>query len=204
MGLLRLLRRCGHAGADSPDWLVRNDHLLRVHQALDLLHLGNAYGHRCLHALLTLWEFLADGKDALHSSIEDVLQLGGKQCIVFLEVFTALRVTDQAPFDLQVFHLLYSHLACECSAALKVAVLRADHCATCELVGAVEEVERRRAHVNFAFASIALVDVLNQSIKLFHLVWIALPVCTNDWLARHGEQMTNCEAVWQAGVLFVT
>mmetsp|Transcript_141995 Transcript_141995/g.453949 ORF Transcript_141995/g.453949 Transcript_141995/m.453949 type:complete len:285 (+) Transcript_141995:118-972(+) len=189
MRLLRLLGGGGDTSADSPDWLVRDDHLLRVQHALDLLQLCDAHGHGGLQALLALWELLANAKDALHARIKDVLQLRGQELVALGEVLAALRVADQAPLDLQILHLLHGHLAGVRPAALEVAVLWAHRRTVGDLVHAIRHVKRRWADINVALAHIALVDVLNEAIQIAQFLWVALPIATDDWLAcGHGVE----------------
>eukprot|EP00965_Chrysotila_dentata_P096770 3198175-Pleurochrysis_carterae.AAC.1 len=68
---------------------------------------------------------------------------------------------------------------------LEVAVLRADHDTLLELGLDERDVDRHRADVHLALTRVARVQVRHQFIELRHRVRVALPVATNDWLARH-------------------
>mmetsp|Transcript_16968 Transcript_16968/g.37260 ORF Transcript_16968/g.37260 Transcript_16968/m.37260 type:complete len:299 (+) Transcript_16968:40-936(+) len=188
--VLRILRRSREAGADGPDGLVRNDHLLGIEQAIDLRELLIHLGEDCVKALLADLLRLANAEDASHARIQNVLELGRKRRVVVHredpELAAALRVPDQHLRDAHVLHLLHRHLTGERAAALEVAVLRGDLRAVRELVRAVGHVQYRRAHVDVARRRVAGVDVGDQAIEVLDRGRVALPVATDTGLARHG------------------
>merc|ERR1712217_451383 len=126
--VMRILWGCGETSADGPDRLVGNHHLLRIQFAVDLCELNIHLRQDCLQTLFADFLPLADAEAASHAGIEDILKLGRKRGIVIHlvnpELAPALRVPDQHLRNTHVLHLLHRHLAGECTAPLKIAILR--------------------------------------------------------------------------------
>ena len=109
VGLLCLLGRRRHAGANRPDRLVCDHDARLVLKALqdrdDVLELRHALGQHCINTLLADRQGLADAEDAHETLLKDVCQLGRHQLVALLrrrqaELTAALRVTNQAALHL--------------------------------------------------------------------------------------------------------
>ena len=103
MGLLGDVGSCCLAGADGPDWLVGQDHLVPV---VDLQGLELGLQVSIGLTSLSLLEGLAQTDDGIQINGLSLLKLFGHNLIGLAIKCPPLRVADQDPVDVEVLELL--------------------------------------------------------------------------------------------------
>jgi hypothetical protein len=84
--------------------------------------------------------------------------------------------------------LINGHLACICTATLKVAILRRYQDIGIELLIDNAHMKVRRTYIHFTLGSVACIDVGDKSLQVSGLCWVALPVSTDNRFAWHGVE----------------
>mmetsp|Transcript_97637 Transcript_97637/g.203772 ORF Transcript_97637/g.203772 Transcript_97637/m.203772 type:complete len:367 (+) Transcript_97637:116-1216(+) len=199
--------RGSQARSNGPNRLVSDDDPGRVEKAVDLCQLLVHLGQDRVQALLADLLRLADAKDAVEATVQDVLQLRRQSGVVVhredAELAASLGMSQQDLSDAHVLHLLDSHLARVGTAASEVTILRCHLGPIGELVEAVGNMQGRGADEDVALGGVACIDVGNEPIQLGLLVRVALPVASHHRpsgsLASHEGHRGSCDSTGHRG-----
>ena len=147
MDLLRLLGSSDLAGADSPDGLVGDDHLLPgvgagAEGGAEGVELAGNDGQGV--AGLALGQGLAAAPDDADAAVEGELGLGGDVGVALAQDGAPLRVAQDGPGDVAVLELRHADLAGEGAVGLVEYVLGGHLDLGVEVLSDEEEVEGRR------------------------------------------------------------
>ena len=185
---LRLLGSCGHAGADGPDGLVSDHHVLHLLGLKAEEDFGNLCGNDIkMIALLALLELLAHAEDHLQAVLEGQCHLLDQLLGGLAVVFTTLGVAEDRIGATDALQHGCGHFAGEGTLRLVGAVLcrKRDGAALQGLCHRHEMGERRSNDELHAFRD--FIHFCNDSFCKFHTFsngGVHLPVAGYDFLSH--------------------